>query len=149
SLWLKKQNLTNNTQCMRTSFLWRNEKFNSIREEQQTHLVVVSNCTEGQQAGNFGGQLSFRLRRAAKISRRAYVHNQHDGQLAFFGEFFYKCVTHSRGDIPINRTNFIARLILTHVFKIHSASFEDAMVVPGERGFDQAARLDLKCADFL
>src|SRR5207247_1152635 len=54
---------------------------------------------------------------------------------------------HARSNIPIDTTNFVARLILAHVFKVHSASFENAVVIAGERGFDQTAGFNLQGSD--
>src|SRR4029434_10523426 len=62
---------------------------------------------------------------------------------------FHERAAHTRSDVPIDRADFIPRLILPYVFKIHSATFEYAVVIAGERGFDQTAGFDLKCSDFL
>src|SRR4029453_6535199 len=99
--------------------------------------------------GHLGRELAFRLRSAAKISGSAHIHDQHHCQLAFLGEFFHEGAAHPRSDVPIYRANFVARLILAHVFKVHAASFENAVVITGECGFDQTAGFDFECSDFL
>src|SRR5262249_15619407 len=93
--------------------------------------------------------VAFRLRGAAKISGSAHIHDKHYCQLAFLGEFFHKSAAHPRSDVPIDRANFVAWLILAYVFKIHSTTFENAVVIAGERGFDQTARFDFKRANLL
>jgi hypothetical protein len=134
---------------VRTALLRRNEKLDAIGEKQETYFVVISNGTEGEETGHLGGKLAFRLRSASKISGSAHIHDEHYGQLAFLGEFLHKGAAHSRSDVPIDRANFVARLIFAHVFKVHSASFENAVVISGERGFDQTAGFDLQRSDFL
>ena len=62
--------------------------------------------------------------------------------------FLTNARTHPRGHIPINRANFVAGLIFAHFFEIHPASLEDAVVIAGEGGLDEALCLDFECADF-
>ena len=104
------------------------------REKKQADFVVVSDGAEGEQTRDFGGKFALRLRDAAKISRRADVHHQHDGQLALFREFFDEGSAKPRGHVPIDRANFVAGLIFAHIFEIHAAPFEDAVVIAGESG---------------
>src|SRR5206468_2245498 len=47
------------------------------------------------------------------------------------------------------RANLVARLILAHILKIHSATFEDTVIIAGENGLDQSFGLDFEGADFL
>src|SRR5918996_2149559 len=124
---------------MRTAFLRRNEKLDAVGEQEQAHFVVVSNRAEREETGDFGSKLAFGLRSAAKIPGSAHIDDQHHSELAFLREFFYEGAAHARRNVPIDRTNFISRLILSHIFKIHSASFENAVVIAGECGFDQTA----------
>ena len=134
---------------MGAPFLRRDEKFDLIGEEEQADLVVIADGTESEQAGDFGGELALRLRGAAEISRGAHIHDQHDGEFAFFGEFFDKRGAHPRGDVPIDRANFVAGLILAHILEVHPASFEDTVVIAGEGGLDETAGFDFESADFL
>src|SRR5262249_10057653 len=62
-------------------------------------------------------------------------------------KFFHESVAHARSDVPIDSANFIPRLIFSHVLKIHSATFENAVVIAGECRFDQAACFDLQGSD--
>src|SRR5258707_2675008 len=45
-----------------------------------------------------------------------------------------------RSHVPIDCSNFVARLIFAHIFEIHPAALEDAMVIAGEDGLDQTDR---------
>ena len=53
--------------------------------------------------------------------------------------FLTKAVAQSRGYVPIDRADFIARLIFAHILKVHPASLEDAVIIAREDGLDEAA----------
>src|SRR4030095_6057082 len=59
SLWFEKQNLPDESQCMRAAFFRRNKKFNAIGEEDEPNLVVVPDRAESEQTGDFRGQFPF------------------------------------------------------------------------------------------
>ena len=133
---------------MGAAFLRRNEKLHLIGKENEPDLVVIADRAEGEEAGDFRGQLAFRLLDAAEISRSADVDHQHDGQLAFLGEFFHERVAEARGHVPVDRANFVARLVFAHVFEIHPAPFEDAVVIASEGRLHETLGLDLERPDF-
>src|SRR5919106_4683545 len=149
SLRFKKQNLADQPQGVRPALLWRNKKFNAICEENEAHLVVIPDCAEGEQTGDFRGQLALGLGYASEISRGAHIDNKHDSKLTFLGKFFYKRGAHPCCHVPIDGAYFIARLILAHIFKIHPTPFKHAVVVPGEGGLDQTACFDFQRPNFL
>src|SRR5439155_24959692 len=66
----------------------------------------------------------------------------------FFGNLFHERVSKSRGHVPIDCPNFVARLIFAHIFEIHPAALEDAMVIAGEDGLDQTLRFNFQRTDF-
>ena len=144
----EEQNLPDQPQRVRAAFLRRNKKFNAIGEKNQSDLVIVPNCTKREQTCDLGRQLAFRLRGAPEISRRAHIDNQNHRKLAFLCKFFHICGAQTRRHIPINRSNFIAWLIFADILKIHSATFENTVVIAREGGLDQTARFDFECADF-
>src|SRR5262249_47737284 len=141
--------LADDAQRVRSALLRRNEQLDAIGEKQEAYFVVISNGTECEEAGYLGSKLTFRLRGAPKISRSAHIDDQHHSELALFRKFLYERTTHPRSDVPVNRANLISRLILPHVFKVHSASFENAVVIAGKRGFDQASGFNLKRPNLL
>src|SRR4029453_12147454 len=147
SLRLKKQNLTNKTQGMRPTFFRRNKKLNAICEKNEANLVVVPNGAESEQAGDLCGQFTLGLRNASEISGCANIDNEHHSKLALLCKFFYKSCAQTGGHVPVDRANFIARLVFAHIFKIHSTALKDTMVITRESGFDQTARLDLERPD--
>ena len=132
ALRLEKEDLANEPQGMRAAFLRRNEKLDLIGEEEQADLVVIPNGAEGEQTRDFRRKFALRLRRTAEISRCAHIHDQHHRQFALFGEFLDERGPHPRRHVPIDRANFVARLILAHFLEVHPASFEDAVVIAGE-----------------
>ncbi len=149
ALRLEIKNLADQTQRVRAAFLRRNEKLDLIREENEPDLVVVSDRAEGEEAGDFRRELALRLRDAAEISRSADIDHQHDRQLAFLGEFLHEGVAETRGHVPIDRANLVARLVFADVLKIHPAPFEDAVVIAREGRLDETLGLDLEGPDFL
>src|SRR5438067_8751740 len=86
---------------------------------------------------------------AAKVTRCAHIYDQHHRELAFLGKLFHERAAEPCRYVPIDRANLIARLIFAHLFKIHPATLEDAVVIAGEGGFDQSAGLDFEPADLL
>ena len=110
-------------------FLRRDEKLHLVGEKNEADLVVVADRAEGEEAGDFRRQFALRLRHAAEISRSADIDHEHDGEFAFFGEFLDEGVAEPGGHVPIDRANFVARLIFPDVFEIHPAAFEDAVVI--------------------
>jgi len=44
---------------MRAAFAGADVFLSSVREQQQSHFVVVADGAEGEDGGNFGGQLAF------------------------------------------------------------------------------------------
>ena len=133
---------------MRAALFWRDKKLHPVCEKNQPDFIVIADRAESEQARDFRGQFAFRLGGASEISRRANIDNQHHGQLAFFGKFFDERVSETGSHVPIDRANVVARLILAHVFKIHSATFEDAVIIPCEDSLDQTLRFNFQRADF-
>ena len=137
---------------MDAAFFRRDDKVDVIREENQPDLVVVPNRAEREQARHLRRQLPLAQMHAAKFPRRADIHHQHHRQLPLLGELLHVSramhLAVFRGHVPINRSHLVARLIFAHLLEVHPAAFENAAVLAGERGRDQAARLELEALDF-
>ncbi len=112
-------------------------------------LIVVADGAESEKARHFRRKLTFGLRNASKTSRRADIDDENDSKFAFFSEFFHVSGAEPRGHVPINGTDFIARLIFADVLEIHAAPFKDAVIIPSERCLDQTFGLDFERADLL
>ena len=132
---------------MRAAFLWRNKKFNPIGEEDETDFVVIADRAECKQTRDFRSQLALGLRNTSEVPGCADVDNEHHGEFTFLCKFFYECGAQARRHVPVDCANFVTWLVFAHIFKIHSSAFEDAVVIAGERGFDQTARLDFEGPD--
>ena len=89
------------------------------------------------------------MRDAPEIARGADVDHEHDGQLAFFGEFFYESMSEPRGDVPIDRADFVAGLVFAYIFEIHPSPLEDAVVIAGKSRLHEPLGFDLEGADLL
>src|SRR2546426_6112694 len=78
ALRLEEKDLANDTQHMPPALSWRNEFLHFVRKQDQTHFVIISDGREGQDRGNLGGELAFRLRARAEQARTADIDNQHE-----------------------------------------------------------------------
>jgi hypothetical protein len=56
---------------------------------------------------------------------------------------------HPSRDIPVDRTDFVTRLVLTDLVKIHALALENAVVLPGQSLADQPVGPDLNLPNLL
>src|ERR1051326_3650125 len=129
-------------------FARRYELLNFIREKNQADLVIVANGGKGENGGDLGREFALGLLNGAEESRSADVNEKHQGQFAFLDELFYERVIHPRGNVPVDRANFIAGLILAHLVEVHPLPFENAMVLAGESFAHETIRANLDLPDF-
>ena len=128
SAWLEEENFADDAEHVFAAFAWRDEFLDGIAEQDEAHLVVVANGGEGEHRCDFGGEFAFGLIARAEQTGPTHVDKQHQGEFAFFDEFFHEGMIHSGGHVPIDRAHFIARLIFTDLLEIHSLAFEHAVV---------------------
>ena len=57
-------------------------------------------------------------------------------------------MVHPRGDIPVNRTDVIARLVFAHFVEVHALALEDAVIRAGEGLGDHAVGAQFDLPDF-
>src|SRR3984957_2758996 len=134
SLRFEVKNLADQSQDMESSLSGRNVKLHSIGEQNQPDFVVVSNSAKCQQARDFCSQFSLAGVDTAVAARSTHVDQKHDRQFAFFDILSNVRFTHARRYVPIDRSNFVAEIVLPELIKIHSASLKDAVVLAGEGG---------------
>ena len=132
---------------MVAALLGRDKKFDLIAEEEQSDLVVVVDCAECQNRGHLGGELALAQIDAAECPRGADIDHQHHRHLSFFCELLHVGRIHARCDVPVDRPDLIARRILPHLFKVHSPTFEDAVILAGECGAHQPPGSELQPSD--
>ncbi len=124
---------------MAPTLLRRNVLLHFFREKNQADFVIVADGGKGQDGGDFGGQFALRLFARTEEAGPAEIDHQHERQFAFFDKFFDKWMIHARRDIPINGADFIPRLVLAHLLKVHALPLsEDAMILSAE-GFQKPA----------
>jgi hypothetical protein len=112
------------------------------------HFVVVADGGEGQHGGEFGGQFAFGLVARAEEARTAQVHHQHERQFALLDKLLDKRMVHPRRHVPVNRTDFIARLVFAHLLEIHALTLENAVVLAAQSFRNQPRGAQLDLADF-
>ena len=145
---LEEKDFADDAQDMAPAFAGRNKFFDGAGEEDQADFIVVADGGKSEDRGDFGGQFAFGLGAGAEQSGAAEIDQEHDGELAFFDEFFDEGMVHAGGDIPIDGADFIAGLVLADFLKVHALAFEDAVVLAGERFVNQAEGTELDLADF-
>src|SRR6202011_4092261 len=55
---------------------------------------------------------------------------------------------HTSRHIPVDRANFVPEIVWAELVKIHSASFEDAVVLAGESRFHETTGAKFQFTDF-
>src|ERR1039458_5343374 len=70
-------------------------------------------------------------------------------ELALLHELLDERMVHPRGDIPVNRADLIARLVLAHLVEVHPLTLKDAMVLAGQRLANEAVGPNLNLPDLL
>ena len=115
-----------------------------IGKKHQPDFVVVADGAEGDHAGDFRREFALGEIHAAKRARSAHIHDQHDGQLAFLGEFLHVGMPEPRGHVPVDGAHFVAGLVFANLLKVHAPAFEHATVLAREGSFHKPARLQLQ-----
>ncbi len=93
-----------------------------VGEEQQPDLVTVADRGEGEDAGDFRGELALALCLRAEFPRRAHVDREQDGQLAFLAQLLDERRAGARGHVPVDQPHLIARGVFAHFVEVHAAA---------------------------
>src|SRR5262249_50038208 len=72
---------------------------------------------------------------------------QKHGQLALLDEALDEGAPHASGDIPVDGADFIARLVLAHLFEREAGSLENAVVFTSQKCLHGAPGPQLQAAD--
>jgi hypothetical protein len=115
---------------MRSSFLGWNEFFNFAAEKNDTNFVVVLNSRKGQYSSYFGNHLLFKLNLGAKCIGTTYIDQKHYGKFPFLLKNLHIGMVEPCCNIPVDRTDIIAKLILPDFGKSHTTSLEGTLVAP-------------------
>ncbi len=84
---------------------------------------------EGEDGGDLGGEFALGLLAGAEEAGAAEVDHEHEGQFAFFDEFFDERMVHAGGDVPIDGADFVAGLIFADFLEVHALALEDAVIL--------------------
>ncbi len=118
-------------------------------EEGRAHPVVGACRREGQHRGNLGGEFRAGPAPAAHLRRRALVHQEHDGKLAFLVMATEIGIAKAGGHAPVDRPYVITRLVLTNVEELDATPTERTGVVAGREIANEAARRQLQSPDLV
>ena len=142
ALRLEVEHFSDDIENMLSSFLRRNVLLYTIREEDDTYLVIVLNGTEGECGSNLSSQIALHLLHRTEIERPADVYEQHHGKFPFLFKHLDVRLMKAGGHVPVDVSHIIAILIFAHLGKGHSPTLEDRMILTCEDVLTQSASLD-------
>src|SRR4051794_37176759 len=122
----------------------RDEALDLVGELDQADTVVVADGAEGEVRGQLGGHLAFLPGAGAEALAAAAVDGEQDRPLPFFDEAFDERVAHAGGNVPVDGSDVVARLVLADLLEGDAGALEDAVVLAAEQVFDGAAGLELE-----
>jgi hypothetical protein len=119
----------------------------AVGEIEQADAIVVGYGAEGQDGGQFRGDLALLLETRAELLAAADVDGQHHRQLAFLDEAFDERVPHAGGDVPVDGADVVAGLVFADFLEGDAGALEDAVVFAAEKVLDGPAGSQLQAAD--
>ena len=129
--------------------LRRDEQLDAVGEDHQPDPVVALDGGVGEHRRHLRGHFVLELGAAAERARRRDVDQQHHGQLALLAVLLDVGEAGAGGDVPVDRADVVARLVLAHLLELHAAPLEGALVLAGEDVGDQPLGADLDRLDLL
>ena len=142
ALRLEVEHFPDDIENMLSSFLRRNVLLDTVREEDDTYLVIVLNGTEGECGSNLSSQIALHLLHRTEIERPADVYEQHHGKFPFLFKHLDVRLMKAGGHVPVDVSHIIAILIFAHLSKGHSPTLEGRMILTSEDVLTQSASLD-------
>lgn len=115
-----------------------------VGKEQQACFVAIEIGTEGDDGGEFGGEFPFTEVCATVKAGAGDVDGENDGEFTFLAEGADVRVVLAGGDIPVDKTGFVAMLVFAVILEIETAALERGLVFATEGLPGQSPRLDLK-----
>ena len=120
-----------------------------IRKEYHTNFIIILNRRKCQCSSYLGLHFTLRLTKSAKLQGSADVHQEHHRQFALFLKHLDKRTAETCGHIPLDVSNVISVLILTHLGKSHSPTLKSGMIFTGKDVGRETAGLNLYLAYLL
>ncbi len=137
------EDLRHQSQCVLAAFGGRDERLDSIGEEEEADAVLLPRRGEGQRAGDLRQALALASAPAAEVARRAHVEGQEDLELAFGAERLEKGPARSGGDVPVDLANVVARHVLTDLLEVHARAAEEGAAVATQGLVDEPSGTNL------
>src|SRR6266496_584066 len=138
-LWLERQEIADDAKDVLASFAWRKDVLNAVGEQHHADAVVVAHGGHGEHGSELTGKLALESLDRPEPFRPGEIDSEHDRELAFLDVPFDERPPHAGGDVPVDSTDFVSRLILTDFGELHPLSLEHAAVFTGEERVDEAA----------
>ena len=124
------------------------ELLDAVAEEEQADAVLVGDGREGERGRDFGGQVALGHGTGAVAVGGGDVDEEHQGQFALFAVFFHEGGAGAGGDVPVDRADVVAGLVLADFLELHALALEDRMVAARKDVLHRAAGADFDAADF-
>src|ERR1700756_4353287 len=141
------KNLADQPEDVNSPFPRGDVKLDTVGEQDKPDLIAVSNCAKRQQTSDFGRQFSLAGVHTTVTTRRTDIDQEHDGQFAFLDIFPDVRFTHPGRHVPIDRTDFVAEVVLTEIIEINAAPFKKPVVLNRKGCFDETAGSEFQLAD--
>ena len=138
----------NNIKNMFTTFFRRYKFLYSIREKNNTYLIIVLNGRECQCCSNLGHHILFHLLNSTKLQTTGNIYHQHHCQFTFFLKHLNIRFVETRRYVPVDVANIITKLIFTHFGKCHTPTLESRMILACKNIVRQSACLCFDLTNF-
>ena len=147
---LDSQKIGQQTQSVPPAFARWEDLLHTVRTEDHSDPVMVVCGGKSEQCRQLVDRIPFGAAQfSATLGRNATggrgVHNQPDGQFAFFDVAFDMRTAGAGSHVPVDGTDFISGMVGADLIEIHPPASEDAPVLAGQQVFDgvPGAQLEL------
>lgn len=145
---LKGEELTDDAQDVAVAACGIELELFLIRVEKKADFVFIQSRGEGEDCGDFCGELGLGDGAGSEFARSGSVDEEEDVLLALLGEELDVGGAETCGDVPIDGAHFIALLIFADFCEFNSTTFERSLPGSGGTVLDDAARADLNPTHF-
>ena len=139
SLGFEVDDFPDDAQDVAAPLLGGDEPLDAVTEKEGADLVVVLPGREGEDGGEFRGELPLCRPPAADGARRGDVDEEHRGQLPLLLKDLDVGGPHPGGHVPVDGANLVSMLISPVLAEGHATALERAVVFTGKDLVAQAA----------
>ncbi len=141
------QQLADHAQDLSAPLARRNVALQVIGKKRRTHPVVAARGRECQHRADLHRQRALGAPPGAECAGRAVVHGKENGELTLLQEPLDIGGAEAGGDVPVDGTDVVARLVLAHFGELDAAPAKGARVLPGHDVADEVPGRDLDPPD--